>query len=98
MFRAMPRQVLSPCAWWWRRLGRAGALAALLVLITGATAPALGADVGGRPKPEALTVDGLVAPIGLATTDVQFGWHVGDPRRGAVQSAYRLIVSRLVVG
>jgi len=45
----------------------------------------------------ALSVDGLVSPVGLDPTDVQFAWQVGDARRGAVQSAYRLVVSRLTV-
>jgi alpha-L-rhamnosidase len=41
-----------------------------------------------------LTVDGLAAPLGLGLDDVYFGWHVGDDRRGAVQRAYRLVVTR----
>ena len=41
-----------------------------------------------------LGVDGQVAPIGLDPTDVEFSWRVGDARRGAIQSAYRLVVSR----
>ena len=52
---------------------------------------------GSPANPGALTVDGLVSPIGLDPTDVQFAWQVGDTRRGAVQSAYRLVVSRLSV-
>ena len=44
--------------------------------------------------PSALTVDDLKAPIGLGLSDVVFAWHVDDERRGAVQSAYRLTVSR----
>src|SRR5262249_49685413 len=52
----------------------------------------------GPGAPSALTVDDLVAPVGLGLTDVYFGWHVGDSRRGAVQSAYRIVVSRPVLG
>jgi alpha-L-rhamnosidase len=48
--------------------------------------------------PTSLTVDDLVAPVGLGLTDVYFGWHVADSRRGAVQSAYRVVVSRPVLG
>jgi len=35
----------------------------------------------------------LVAPIGLGLDDVQFAWHVDDPRRGARQPAYRIVVN-----
>lgn len=48
----------------------------------------------GPGAPLALTVDDMPAPIGLGLTDVYFGWHVNDSRRGAVQSAYRIVVSR----
>jgi alpha-L-rhamnosidase len=44
--------------------------------------------------PAALRVDGLTAPIGLGVNDVQFAWQVNDRRRGAIQSAYRIVVSR----
>jgi alpha-L-rhamnosidase len=40
-----------------------------------------------------LTTDDLAAPIGLGVGDVAFAWHVNDSRRGAVQSAYRIVVS-----
>ncbi len=39
----------------------------------------------------------MPAPIGLGLTDVYFGWHVNDSRRGAVQSAYRIVVSRPIL-
>jgi alpha-L-rhamnosidase len=53
---------------------------------------------GSAPgRPRGLTVDGLAAPIGLAVDDVYFAWQVGDDRRGARQSAYRLVVSRPVL-
>jgi alpha-L-rhamnosidase len=45
-----------------------------------------------------LTVDDLQAPVGLGLADVYFGWHVTDSRRGAVESAYRIVVSRPVLG
>ncbi|HEY5023819.1 MAG TPA: family 78 glycoside hydrolase catalytic domain, partial [Acidimicrobiales bacterium] len=50
------------------------------------------AVTGGSPR--ALTVDGLVSPIGLGLDDVYFAWHLGDDRRGARQGAYRIVVSR----
>jgi alpha-L-rhamnosidase len=53
---------------------------------------------GGPGAPRALTVDDLAAPVGIGLTDVYFGWHVSDSRRGAVQSAYRIVVSRPVLG
>jgi alpha-L-rhamnosidase len=52
------------------------------------------ATSGGPGAPQALTVDDLAAPVGIGLTDVYFGWHVADSRRGAVQSAYRIVVSR----
>ncbi len=57
-----------------------------------------GASSGGPGAPRALTVDDLVAPVGIGLTDVYFGWHVDDNRRGAVQSAYRIVVSRPALG
>jgi len=36
----------------------------------------------------------MAAPIGLDPSDVAFGWHVNDARRGAVQGAYQIVVSR----
>ena len=53
---------------------------------------------GGPPgppgAPQALSVDGLTVPIGLSPADVQFAWQVGDLRRGATQSAYRVVVQK----
>ncbi|MCU1461681.1 MAG: alpha-L-rhamnosidase domain protein [Acidimicrobiales bacterium] len=51
----------------------------------------------GPGVPVALTVDDLAAPVGLDQRDIFFGWHVNDSRRGAVQSAYRILVSRPVL-
>jgi alpha-L-rhamnosidase len=44
--------------------------------------------------PRALTVDGMVDPIGLGVDDVYFAWQLGDDRRGAIQGAYRVVVAR----
>ena len=57
-------------------------------------APAPGHDPAVPGAPLALTVDGLVSPIGLGLSDVEFAWRVNDLRRGAVQSAYRIVVTR----
>jgi alpha-L-rhamnosidase len=59
--------------------------------------PAAAATSQGPGAPLALTVDDMPAPIGLGLTDVYFGWHVNDSRRGAVQSAYRIVVSRPIL-
>ena len=42
-----------------------------------------GGYAGGPGAPLALTVDDLAAPGGIGLTDVYFGWHVDDGRRGA---------------
>jgi alpha-L-rhamnosidase len=61
--------------------------ATALVACSGGSGPKVG-------PPRSLTVDGMGAPIGLGTDDVAFAWQSGDPRRGAVQRAYRLVVTR----
>ncbi len=71
------------------------AMSVLVPILSGGTA---GASSGGPGAPLALTVDDLVAPVGIGLTDVYFGWHVGDSRRDAVQSAYRIVVSRPTLG
>ena len=40
-----------------------------------------------------LTTIGLTAPVGVDPDEVLFAWKVSDGRRGAVQSAYRIVVS-----
>ena len=78
---------------------------ALAPLATGSSTGVAAAGAAGageppdRPGPPAsLRVDGLVAPLGLAVDDVYFSWQLQDPRRGARQSAYRIVVSGPVVG
>jgi alpha-L-rhamnosidase len=81
------------------RWGLAGA-ALTAVVVAAVLAPTVVASAAatGRPgAPAALTVDDLAAPVGLAQDDVFFGWHVVDPRPGAVQTAYRIVVSRPVL-
>ena len=91
-----------------RRLaGRSGPLAfgigcgALVLVLTLAPIDSAlatrGVPARGLGSPQALTVNGLSTPIGLSSTDIQFGWHVNDPRRGAVQAAYRIVVSRVAL-
>ncbi len=38
-------------------------------------------------------VAGSAGPVGVDPDDVQFAWQVADSRRGAVQGAYRVVVS-----
>ncbi len=81
-----------------------GALAvlgvAVAVLLFAVPSPhgVFGTKSAGPGTPQALTVDDLSAPVGLGLTDIYFGWHVTDSRRGAVQSAYRIMVSRPILG
>jgi alpha-L-rhamnosidase len=83
-----------------------GGLAGAGLVVTGVGVPGLAGGASdaaaaaasgtgsGHGSPRALTVDGLTAPLGLGLDDVYFGWHLGDTRRGALQSAYRIVVSR----
>src|ERR1019366_1392396 len=71
---------------------------AMSMLVPIASGGVAGASSGGPGAPLALTVDDLVAPVGIGLTGVYFGWHVGDSRRDAVQSAYRIVVSRPALG
>ena len=43
--------------------------------------------------PVALKINGEPSPVGVDPDDVSFAWQVSDPRKGAIQSAYRLMVS-----
>ena len=73
---------------------------ALVLAVALAPLPAAAAASPTRPQlgpPQALTTDDLRAPIGLGLTDVQFAWHVNDPRPGAVQAAYRIVVDHVVL-
>ena len=64
--------------------------------VTAARATRGGTD---RPRaPDALRTAGLAAPLGLGVDDVFFSWQLRDPRRGARQQAYRVVVSGPVVG
>jgi alpha-L-rhamnosidase len=44
--------------------------------------------------PRRLTVNGVMGPAGVDPDDVHFAWELDDSRRGAQQSAYRIVVSR----
>ena len=49
------------------------------------------ADLPGAP--EALKVNDDASPVGVDPDDVNFAWQVSDPRKGAIQSAYRIVVA-----
>jgi alpha-L-rhamnosidase len=70
-----------------------GGVIAVVIVTVGLAACSSGSDAG-PPAPSSLTVDGMTAPIGLSPSDVQFGWQLGDTRRGAVQNAYRIVVTK----
>lgn len=54
-----------------------------------------GASVSGlHGEPSALSINGDSKPFGVDPDDTSFAWELGDTRKGAVQSAYRLTVSR----
>jgi alpha-L-rhamnosidase len=82
--------------------GLVGAAGAVIAPLVGAGAgvgvPASGAAEQQPGAPAELRVDGLAAPLGLAADDVFFAWQVHDGRRGARQSAYRIVVSGPVRG
>jgi alpha-L-rhamnosidase len=42
--------------------------------------------------PTSLTTTGVAAPVGVDPDDVLFAWQVHDPRRGALQGGYRVVV------
>jgi alpha-L-rhamnosidase len=76
---------------------RAVAVIVVAAVVAAGLASCSSGNSVGPGAPSALTVDGLESPIGLGTSDIAFGWHVDDPRRGAVESAYRVMVSRVRV-
>lgn len=74
--------------------GRWLGCALAVVTLAAGLAACSSSSAAGPPPPRTLTVDGIAAPIGLSPTDVQFGWQLGDTRRGALQTAYRIVVSK----
>ncbi|HXW35945.1 MAG TPA: family 78 glycoside hydrolase catalytic domain [Acidimicrobiales bacterium] len=53
------------------------------------------ASVGGRAgSPRALKTTGVESPVGVDPDDVRFAWQLTDRARGAVQGAYRIVLSR----
>ncbi len=59
-----------------------------------ASAEGNGSTSQGPPgPPTGLSTTGVTDPVGVDPDDVLFAWRVADARRGAVQSAYRIMVS-----
>jgi alpha-L-rhamnosidase len=55
-----------------------------------------GSDPGSPTRagaPVRLTVNGVEGPVGVDPDDVNFAWELDDARRGARQTAYRIVVS-----
>jgi len=50
-------------------------------------------DRGAPGGPSRLTTTGVADPVGVDPDGVEFAWQVSDTRRGAVQGAYRVVVS-----
>lgn len=83
-----------------RALMALGVMSAVMMpRVVAAAAPtdSRAATANTNGPPTNLTVDDLTAPVGLGQGDVFFGWHVNDLRPGAVQTAYRIVVSRPVL-
>jgi len=66
-----------------------------MALLTGLVcATAAAASEGSRPGPPGrLRCEYLVNPLAVDTLQPRLSWEVRDPRRGAIQSAYRILVS-----
>jgi alpha-L-rhamnosidase len=81
-----------------RRLGLVllASLGLALALPAGAHGVALAAapTVTAPEAPSALVVQSRSTPLGVDPHTVDFGWHVNDPRRGATQGTYEILVSR----
>ncbi len=61
---------------------------------TTAPSPVLASTATGRAGPPLrLTVNGVDDPLGVDPDDVHFAWELNDSRRGARQSAYRIVVT-----
>ncbi|MGH9017217.1 MAG: family 78 glycoside hydrolase catalytic domain [Acidimicrobiales bacterium] len=82
-----------------------GARASATLAVGSAAADRAAGDSGRRPTPAAATsaaapgpprrllVVGTQEPVGVDPDDVRFAWEVGDARRGARQTGYRIVVT-----
>ncbi|HLN15686.1 MAG TPA: family 78 glycoside hydrolase catalytic domain [Acidimicrobiales bacterium] len=60
----------------------------------GSVDPVRTGSSSGAGRPTGLTVNGLEEPVGVDPDDLSFAWTLTDRRRGARQSAYRVVVRR----
>jgi alpha-L-rhamnosidase len=51
------------------------------------------ATPSGPGTPTSLTTTGVAGPVGVDPDDVLFAWQVSDPRRGALQGGYHVVVT-----
>ena len=47
----------------------------------------------GQAGPSGLQVDNLTRPLGIDDLTPRFSWHLNDPARGALQTAWRVLVA-----
>ncbi len=87
----MIRHRTDPGSWSWFALA---ALAALLATTAPACSTTSAGASGAPGAPSHLTVDDQVGPVGVDDARPTFGWLVDDPRPGAVQGGYRIVVTR----
>jgi alpha-L-rhamnosidase len=68
----------------------------IAVLVLGARAPSSDGQSaeGSARAPVHLRVEYQSEPLGVDTPAPRFSWELDDPRRGALQTAYRVIVSQ----
>lgn len=62
------------------------------VATTAGSTPTMAAANTAPGAPTSLTVNGRVAPLGIGTAGLSFGWFVNDTDRGEVQKAYQVLV------
>ena len=70
-------------------------LTALLVASLVVAGHTTGAGAANAPEtPTGLTTNGMRPAIGVDPDAITFAWRVADPRNGARQNSYRILVSR----
>lgn len=76
-----------------REVAPAGMAAVLLILSTGCTQPKTSAAVERWGAPIELRCEYGENPLGIDVRSPRLSWEVNDARRGAVQTAYHIVVS-----
>ena len=61
--------------------------------MAGTAMAAAGAALGAAGPPENLRCEYLTNPLGIDTPQPRLSWEVNDSRRGAMQSAYQIVVT-----